>query len=177
MRLFIAIGFDAENRVKLSDLKKKIESNSIRGRFVSEDQYHLTLAFLGEVSKERISILRETIAKVDFHAFFLTARNLSRFKRENGDIIFAQVEKNSELLSLYKRLTERLNEEGFWLEKRSFKPHLTLGRAVFLKQGFDLGAELFLICQKVETVYLMRSERVDGKMKYTVLYKKRCLIR
>jgi 2'-5' RNA ligase len=64
---------------------------------------------------------------------------------------------------------------GFNIEIREFKPHLTLGREIVVDDGFD--REMFLknipkIDVKINKISLMKSEKINGKLTYTEIYKK-----
>ena len=58
MRLFIAINFNNENLVKLSDAAGILRKNSVKGNFTRTENFHLTLAFRGEVPETKVSGVR-----------------------------------------------------------------------------------------------------------------------
>lgn len=58
MRLFIAINFSAETRKRFIALREELRSRSLRGSFTHDENLHLTLAFIGEVSPKKPTKLR-----------------------------------------------------------------------------------------------------------------------
>ncbi len=80
------------------------------------------------------------------------------------------MDKSPELQYVYNTLTQVLEKNDFVLEKRPFRPHLTLARKVIVKQGFDLGQvsrEIEPILAPVGSIELMQSSRINGRLTYT----------
>ena len=74
---------------------------------------------------------------------------------------------------MHRALTGELGWAGFPLEKRPFRPHLTLARQVdpALPLAELLPAGPF--STRVEEMHLMRSERLGGRLTYTPRYCRR----
>ncbi len=143
------------------------------GRFVQAENLHLTLAFLGEVPTEKLGEVREAMDSVSAEPFLLHVGGFGYFRREGGDIFWAGVERSEHLTGLYRQLYTQLQSRGFHLEKRAFRPHLTLARQAVLKKEYDHGA--FVAPTKkmrVEKITLYQSERPGGILKYTPVYEK-----
>lgn len=166
MRLFYAVLFDNDVKQKLSEIQKVLRENTLRGNFTLYDNLHLTLAFIGEVSTNRAEALLQITRSLVVTPFELRFNGLGRFKRDGGDILWAGVEENRKLASLYRRLCESLKSAGFEIEKREYTPHLTLARGARLREGFslsDLSRSLNPIGTTVTGFCLMKSERVNGR--------------
>lgn len=127
MRLFYAVDI-----MPVSSLKKLTESlRSIQGvRVPSDDSLHITLRFLGDVDKRKIPELREILDNVGEHpSFSVTLQSVGAFPNElSPRVIWVGVEDGGILQSLVSSIEEELKETGFPLERRPFKPHLTVGR-------------------------------------------------
>lgn len=170
MRLFYAVLFDTDVKQKLSEIQKVLRENTLRGNFTLYDNLHLTLAFIGEVSTSRAKALLQIARSLEVTPFELRFNGLGRFKRDGGDILWAGVEENRNLASLYRRLCESLKSAGFEIEKRKYTPHLTLAREVRFREGFslsDFSRSLNPIGTIVTGFCLMKSERVNGRLTYT----------
>lgn len=170
MRLFYAIMFNDDVKKELSDIQKILRENSLSGHFTLFDNLHLTLVFIGEVSTSRSKTLLQIARSLEVTPFELRFNGLGRFKRDGGDILWAGAEENKSLTSLYHRLYDSLKSAGFEIEKREYKPHLTLAREVRLRGGFnlsDFSSRLDPIGTTVTGFCLMKSERVNGKLTYT----------
>ncbi|MCX7714419.1 MAG: RNA 2',3'-cyclic phosphodiesterase [Clostridia bacterium] len=173
MRLFIAINFDDEIKDQLNDITQNLKTNSEYGNFTRRENLHLTLVFIGE--SQNVSAIKKAMDSVCAQSFEISISALGKFKRTGGDIYWLGVKKHQILSDIYKQLHNCLLREGFSLENREYKPHLTLGREVKLKDSFD--REYFQknikdINVPVSKISLMKSERLDGKLTYTEIYSK-----
>jgi RNA 2',3'-cyclic 3'-phosphodiesterase len=83
------------------------------------------------------------------------------------------VEKDSTLSTVYNQLYAELTKVGFHLESREYKPHLTLGREIILREGFDRNAfekAVPKLSMQAGKISLMKSERINGSLTYTEIY-------
>ena len=83
------------------------------------------------------------------------------------------IEDNETLSNIYNKLHQSLIDKGFKLEDREYKPHITLGRKVKLKDNFNTNELNHIIGEidiGINKVDLMKSEFVNGKLIYSVLY-------
>ncbi|NLV88689.1 MAG: RNA 2',3'-cyclic phosphodiesterase [Tissierellia bacterium] len=173
MRLFIAINFDGTVKKRLQEIINELEKHSIQGRFVSQEHLHLTLEFLGEISDERIVTIKNVMDKLDFKPFILKPSKIGYFKRPQGNIYWLGIEDNEALMSTQETLHKLLIDQGFILEKRPYKPHITLGRKVKLKNSFNsniVDEMVKAIKIDVNRIELMKSENINGKLVYSVIY-------
>lgn len=173
MRLFIAILFSEEIKDKLCDAINVLRASAARGNYTNRDNLHLTLVFIGETN--RTGDIEKAIETVNAEPFTLTVGGVGTFKRNGGDIYWAGVKLSNELLSIYRQLYATLSADGFSLENREYKPHLTLGREVVLPAGVDkkcMEAVCTEMTMPVKAIHLMKSEGMNGKLVYTPIYKK-----
>lgn len=150
-----------------------VKSNSIQGKFVSEEHMHLTVEFLGEVQKERLDLIKGIMDGLESEPFTLSLSKIGYFKRSEGDIYWLGIEHSDPLFNIYNKLHQELMNKGFQLENREYKPHITIGRKVKLKDSFST-SELDNIVREMEIeidkVDLMKSEFKNGKLIHSVLY-------
>ncbi|MBQ3405589.1 MAG: RNA 2',3'-cyclic phosphodiesterase [Oscillospiraceae bacterium] len=173
MRLFIAINFSESVKDKLMDNVGQLRKNCLSGSFTKRDKMHLTLVFLGEQDSSDVPVIRRIIDSAADTQFDLDIGGLGRFKHREGDIYWLAVTDNGELIKLQSRLAEGLGLAGFKLEKREYRPHITLGRRVKPAPGFDVGhlkSSTPPVHAHVHRVSLMSSERRDGGYVYRELY-------
>lgn len=118
-------------------------------------------------------MIKEIMDGLEIGAFTLSLTQIGCFKRREGNILWLGVEENNILLNLNNILHQSLIEKGFELEDREYKPHITLGRKVILKDSFRAN-EVDELVRKIEInidkVDLMKSEFVNGKLIYSVVY-------
>lgn len=124
-RLFIGLELPESCRDALVSL-----SVPIRGvRWLTADQLHLTLAFIGDVEDEPELRLREKLAELRVPPFLLPVRGVGTFGGSRPSVIWAGVGKgHPHLFALHKRVHDALFAAHFNPELRQFHPHITLAR-------------------------------------------------
>jgi len=175
VRLFIAINFNEEIKDKLSDIMQRLKKVALKGKFTHRENLHLTVVFIGEVAPEKISSVKAAMDKLDVKSFMLSINDLGSFKRDGGDIYWIGVGKNNTLSSINDQLFTELVKAGFRIEKREYKPHLTLGRQVVVDDNFDrnrFSKSIPAMKMEVKKISLMKSERINGKLTYTEIFSK-----
>lgn len=175
MRLFIAINFNEDIKNNLMGAISNLRQSSTKGNFTHRDNLHLTLVFIGEVGDNKVGLVKSAMNRIRLEKFQLKLTGIGKFKRSSSDIYWVGVEKNEVLNSIHRELTEELLKAGFDLEKREYKPHLTIGREVKVKDSFNLDGlteSLPKMNMNVIKISLMKSERLNGKLTYTEVYGK-----
>lgn len=176
MRLFIAIGFSEKNRTALYETVQKLRSRAVLGNTTKKENLHLTLAFIGEVPN---SVYKKTCAVMDVmrsEAFELTFDRFGSFSQQDGALYWLGAQKNPALLSLQNELVQALKKNLVPVDEKAFKPHITLGRRMVMEEGFSEAAferEIVPVRQRVNSISLMKSERVNGRLVYTEVYRKK----
>lgn len=174
MRAFVSIGFPAVINRQLEDLTRQLKAQSTRGSFTLPGNFHVTLAFLGEVSFSQVGLVQDALRQVKQEAFSLTFSEIGHWSRPDGGLYWLGVSKNPALSQLQKEVAAALGERGFVLEKRAFQPHLTLGRRVRLAEGAPCWDGVYQRLQQavvpIEKVSLMESTRITGKLCYVEKY-------
>lgn len=172
MRLFISINFTEDILEMLYDLREELRRQAVSGNFSRKDNFHLTLAFLGEVPESKIPNIRRAMETSVINSFLLEIYNIGKFTRRGEAVYWVGADGGSGLGKLQKRLTEALKAEGLSPDEKTFRPHITLGRRCRMKASFDekkLADDLPETSFYVEKISLMKSERIQGKLTYTEL--------
>ena len=135
-RLFIAIKINFSNDIiKILNETKKYFNNE-KFKWVNFDQFHLTLKFLGDTDTSFIPEITSNLYNIasQIQPFNLNFKSFGVFKDFNNPrVLWIGIDKNESLVILHKLIEDALDTLGFEKEKRSFNPHLTLGRIKFLK--------------------------------------------
>jgi 2'-5' RNA ligase len=121
MRDFIAIDLPAPVRSALG----RVQSALSFGRAVDDEQLHLTLAFLGEQPDDAIEAAHDALSALRIPAFELHLQGLGSF---GGDVLWAGLRDPAPVVALHDRLVPALHGAGIVLERRRFRPHVTLAR-------------------------------------------------
>lgn len=174
MRLFIAINFTDELLDKLNDAICNVKDIAERGNFSRRENLHITLAFLGEVEPNDVTLIKKCMDNVAADSFDVSINGFGKFSRNGSDIYWIGIKKSPELSKLHGELNKELAKEGFATETRDFKPHLTIGRQVVCDFGRaeQIINDLGTMKHKVTKMSLMLSERINGKLIYTEIYSK-----
>jgi len=134
------------------------------------ENFHITLVFIGE--SERVADIQDvlfTACRAELSdPLRLVLSGVGSFKSRKGYTWWVGVEASSELERLANRLAEGLRAAGFAIEKRAFKPHVTIGRAVFTSGRVDLALPKLEVV--ASTVSLMRSDHKNGRQVYREIF-------
>ena len=129
MRLFFGLSLPAGVLASVASLARACET-AFEGRYVPEANYHITLAFLGDVSEERLEeakdILRSSIK--DVPAPLLTLSETSFFGKAQNAILIARIHSAPTLDPLHASLVSRLAKAVLPYDNGPFSPHITLAR-------------------------------------------------
>jgi 2'-5' RNA ligase len=96
-------------------------------RWSTADQWHVTLAFLGELGDEARDTLVRELAQVGVPQVGLQMDGLGVFQRVG--ILLAKVEVTPELLALYEAVAAAVRRAGLEVEDRPYRAHVTLARS------------------------------------------------
>ncbi|MBQ6540898.1 MAG: RNA 2',3'-cyclic phosphodiesterase [Lachnospiraceae bacterium] len=160
MRLFIAVQLDQGLKKAILDAMQDMKAAGVRGRFVSADNLHLTLAFIGET--DRIREIREALQSVSFEPFEISASGIGAFR----DLLWVGLSESRKLTELSERVRGALDERKIGHDGKRFLAHITIVRD---SRGFEnqiTPPEGKTIVRKTS---LMRSDVINGKRVYTEL--------
>ena len=175
MRAFIAIDFTKEVKKEILSVQKSVAEKSSKGNFTPEENFHLTLRFIGEIDEYGMESLADAVRETGlrFRGFELNINSLGFFPRGDKSIVWVGVEKNKSLDMLYNNLEKNLMREGFRKERQNFTPHITIGRDVDLKMSYDktkAAVDMQNISVKVDSITLMESIRRGSKLIYKPVF-------
>ena len=171
MRLFIAINFDEATKDRITAVQDRLRKTA-KGNFSRRENFHLTLAFLGETDAEQVATICRIMETLTVPKMKLDFDRVGRFRRERGDIRWIGIKKQPELIALQKELTDKLRRFGFPIEERGFSPHITLSReTVPLSPVNDREIMGESFSAQADSISLMLSERINGKLTYTEQYR------
>ena len=125
MRLFVGIGMPLAIQDRLHRLRSAIPG----ARWVDQENLHITLRFIGEVSGHDAEDVDLALSRIDAEPFDLALRGLGHF--ENGGEptqLWADIEANPRLARLQEKVDSALRRAGLPHDKRNFRPHVTLAR-------------------------------------------------
>jgi 2'-5' RNA ligase len=170
-RLFIAVPLTEQARGKIAAVLPPLP-----GRRVPPQNWHFTLRFLGDTETDRrdhlIGILRRTRLGKNFSIRFDGLGAFPRARRAR--IIWLGVTDGMRaLVSLAEAVEAAVRRADFPVEKRPFKPHLTLSRVEPPRAVNDVLASQpeLDVAMPVTEITLVRSSLGAGPAKYETVEK------
>ncbi|MCG9026599.1 RNA 2',3'-cyclic phosphodiesterase [Laribacter hongkongensis] len=125
LRLFFAVPLLAGLASRVESIAKPL-SRTTGGRCTPAGQYHLTLAFLGEIAAGRRTELMTLATSLDWPAICLELDRTGSFGKDAGWLAPSQVPEP--LVAAVQCLHRQLRLAGFHVERRRWRPHLTILR-------------------------------------------------
>jgi len=183
-RLFIAIEIPAAVRRLIQQHIDKLRTAlpDIRASWTREQNFHLTLKFLGNTPREKVEAVTHSVARAagQVEPFELSVSESGSFPTHGKpNVLWIGIsDASGNLERLYRHLEEECARLGFARENRSFHPHLTIARLRDARGGKAL-AELhksigFAQVQiPAEDVCLIRSELSSQGSRYTTIARQR----
>jgi len=179
IRSFVSIDF--EDSQILSRIKSVMSSLSALGgdlKPVEEDNIHLTLKFLGNVSASKLEEIKSSLTQVAFPPFSLEIKGAGAFpslKRMN--VIWVGVGEGwSQVELIYEQTEKLLHQLGFSRETRDFSPHITVARVKSGRKRDEIAAFLGHLTDEsfgtfnVQSVRLKQSVLSPSGPKYSTLF-------
>ena len=160
MRLFISINLSDSMKDALINVQNELFDHGVRGNYTSEENFHLTLAFIGEYPDAEPVL--DALSSVSFRPFDITLDGMGRF----GDLWWAGMKDSSPLAAVVRRIRRALAENGIPFDRKRFSPHITLIRKA---SGEMPGVPIQSVTMTVDAISLMRSDRGRNGMIYTEL--------
>jgi 2'-5' RNA ligase len=190
VRAFIAIPLLVEIQKHLDEvsgqLRNRLGEEVIR--WVRPKNIHLTLKFLGDVQGVDIEPIKQILddAAAQLDPFEFEVGGLGAFpSNQRARVIWIGIQAPAQLMELQKSIDLKTAALGYASEERDFSPHLTLGRVRkstsvsksstaedIRRIGQVLQEEKVnkLGTNRVEAVYLYKSDLQSGGSVYTVLH-------
>ncbi len=126
-------------------------------RWMHPEDFHITLKFLGSVTEEKLRVIQEKLAALTVpSALQLQITGVNFFGKEDQPrVMYAEVAPNDALNHLHRVVEEEMEALGFDVERRPYRPHLTLAKK-WAKDKLHFGADV-----------LTNHLEMDGPIEYT----------
>jgi len=125
IRLFVALELPADVRQELVALGGGVPG----ARWISPENMHLTLRFIGEVNEGQAADIDDALTAVRARAFDLRLAGVNAFgKGRSLHSLWVGVAEPGPVAALHEKIDRVLQEAGVAPDKRKFHPHVTLAR-------------------------------------------------
>ena len=125
IRTFVAVDLPEELRTNLTGVHRGLEG--IKVRLVSKENIHFTLKFLGDIEDSKIEVIKEGLEAVEFDPVDIDIAGLGAFpKPQRPRVLWAGI--RGDLGNVHMQVEDALQAVGFSREKKTYSPHVTIGR-------------------------------------------------
>ena len=121
-RLFVALDLPEIVADGLTQLQSGVDG----ARWRPVENFHLTLAFIGDVDRHGFADAVDALATIDAPAFEMGLQGAGFFGGKRPTSLWAGVAPNTALNHLHTKVEAALRAAGFSLERRKYTPHVTL---------------------------------------------------
>ncbi|HNP65470.1 MAG TPA: RNA 2',3'-cyclic phosphodiesterase [Woeseiaceae bacterium] len=125
-RVFFALWPDARQRDRLRDVINSVARN-VEGRAVDRRDWHITLAYLGDIEEQRIPGLLQRAKEIHVEPFRLAFDRLEFWPRPKIACLVTPTVP-VELETLVAELNALIQDCGVVPEDRTYRPHITVSR-------------------------------------------------
>jgi RNA 2',3'-cyclic 3'-phosphodiesterase len=161
LRLFLAFELSSQQKHSLHDLQGRLRSNLNGVRWVHPENMHLTIKYLGDTTEDILEDLklRITDAVNTVEPFSISYGKCGVFPSpQKARVIWVGLnEGHEETLQVHEKVESAIIRLGLAPEKRTYNPHLTLGRVRYQLSPASVEATL------AENIYFKTDSAVtDG---------------
>ncbi len=172
MRVFIALNLPDKTKDNLERSASQFKTLATGGAFVPKENYHVTLHFLGNVEKNNLIYIQSAMdSAINMPAPKLSINQFAVMRASN--VVCAKFNKNADLTALHDKLADGLDKMGFTVERRAYRPHVTLIRKYSFSLPFSEATKCVDVYNKpfdAPEVVLYQSVFTDSGVKYAPLY-------
>lgn len=150
---FFALTLPDEIKTQLHSQFNPLKYSVPFKKWLHPADYHITMAFLGNASdamrEEALKLVQTELESEK--KFELILDGIGIFGRqEQPRILWVDVKKNQALFDIQQKVYQACTEAGFSLDKKPFKPHITIARKYHSETAFSLqtASELMAFEQK-----------------------------
>ncbi len=178
IRTFISVPVPQSVFAVRNSLKETVVTNGAKIKWIPNENYHLTLKFIGDMPEDEVekvnNIIRNTLSS--FSSMNMQISGSGCFpKKQRPRVLYMGIQGQVELLQLMvKELNDVLDPLGYPKELDSYVPHLTIARISYPQKNTPdvtpfLEAEFDPIPFEINKIHLMRSELFFKGSVYTIL--------
>lgn len=172
MRIFTAITFDDYTMQYLKKLTELVPMHYRDARMTGYTNLHMTVAFIGEADRITVNKVIKASKKTAeaTSGFTVETIGMSAFKRKNKYTVICDIKDSEDLSGVYGRMITALSGEGLNIDKKKYRPHITLARqAVLTGKTTQIKTPEHVI--EVKEFCVMESSRINGVLTYTPIAK------
>ncbi|SFC58681.1 2'-5' RNA ligase [Bacillus sp. OV322] len=138
---FFALSLPDETKSFISQQASRIKEEFAFKKWLHREDYHITLAFLGDAPHDMRNLALQLAGQEleNEKGFELAISEIGLFGQDHSPrILWAGVEREERLLHIQQKVFQACLKAGFQLDKKPFKPHITIARRYAGDSPFSL---------------------------------------
>jgi len=132
IRSFLAFELPPEIKSAVAQVSDSLRKSALDVRWVKVENIHLTIVFMGNTNTDHIHAIGHDIKKIcsQYGSFDISIKGMGCFPNSRRPrVLWVGLDGDLERMAQFRDdLQDQLKPFGIKVEKRKFKPHLTLGR-------------------------------------------------
>jgi len=183
LRLFWAINLPPHLKAAIANIQRLLKKANVDAKWVEENNFHLTVQFLGEVESSLVTyivtVVEKALKETEITPFSILLKGVGFFPNQTRPrVLWIGIDgKVDKLVGLQKQVGQAMVPLGFYLDKKAFSPHLTIARFSSFRRISELLEEInqlqlagSLIGEiKVNSLELMQSELSRQGPAYSII--------
>jgi RNA 2',3'-cyclic 3'-phosphodiesterase len=175
LRCFIAIEIPETIKKSIAAIIDNLKKSDSEVKWVSEENIHITLQFLGETEESLIPDIKGALYKIlaPYSPFYIKIADVGCFPSgRRPRVIWVGIKESQSLINLYKDVSNEMVKFGYQKEERGFNPHVTIGRVKSIRNMRELLSRLDELKVtdfpdfEAQNIKLMKSELKPSGAKY-----------
>jgi 2'-5' RNA ligase len=175
LRCFIAIEIPETIKKSIAAIIDNLKKSDSEVKWVSEENIHITLQFLGETEESLIPDIKGALYKIlaPYSPFYIKIADVGCFPSgRRPRVIWVGIKESQSLINLYKDVSNEMVKFGYQKEERGFTPHVTIGRVKSNRNMRELLSRLDELKVtdfpdfEAQNIKLMKSELKPSGAKY-----------
>ncbi|MCD4827538.1 MAG: RNA 2',3'-cyclic phosphodiesterase [Acholeplasmataceae bacterium] len=174
MRIFVGIKVPKEIGILLEEEADKILKHTKSYKKNLNQNYHLTIKFIGEMKISDIVALDQLLAKSlkEVKAFDVHLKDMGYFEKNEDYTLWIGAHQGVGYLKEIYQIVDKKSREFFGIDHTDFVPHVTLAKHVKVDKVKVLNKNKTKnYTFKVEEISIYYSHRAEGVLTYTPLSK------
>ncbi|GAB6943496.1 RNA 2',3'-cyclic phosphodiesterase [Vulcanisaeta sp. JCM 14467] len=133
-RVFIAVDLTDQLKEPIIKMQRDFMGAGVDMKPVEPENLHITLRFIGEISRDLVEELKKRLSNVKYNQFTIHIRGIGAFPSiDRPRVIWVGIEEGArDLMNLHELIMKLTGDVGE-RDERGFVPHLTVARVKYVR--------------------------------------------